>query len=208
LTASIVKKTEAFDSEILGITAALDLEVAAAAFAAPDGTSSRTGTSGERGVASRAVLVDAVDAGLNEPPFAATIGSFEGTTEAFFLATVEVTVAPEESCLAFPGGFAVFELRTLAPALELAVRGAFVLPVAAAFEPSGVVSAFEALRKERPIAAEATTLGAIAIQMSELARLKSTRSGIDDTERNLDAYTIRKILRSGVQFEAGVRASL
>ena len=129
LTASIVKKTEAFDSEILGITAAFCLGRAAAAFATPDGLSSRTGTSGERGVASRALLAVAVDTGLTEPPLAATMGSFEGTTEAFFLATVEVTVAPEESCFAFPGGFAAFELRALAPALEPAVREAFELPV-------------------------------------------------------------------------------
>ena len=82
------------------------------------------------------------------------------------------------------------------------------VPLVSALEPTGEFSAFEALRKERPIAAGATTLGAIAIHKSELARLKSTRNRIVDTERNLDAYTIRKILRSGVQFEAGVRASL
>jgi hypothetical protein len=172
LTASIVKKTEAFDSEILGITAALILGGAAAAFAAPDCLSSRTGMIGESGAASRAFFMVAVDAGLTEPPLAATIGTFEGTTGAFFFATVEETFAAEESCFAFPGKFAVLELRTLAPALEPVVRGALVLPVVAAFEPSGVDSAFEALRKERPIAAGATTLGAIAIQKIELARLK------------------------------------
>ncbi len=168
LTVSIVKNSEAFASVILAIAAVFDLEGArapppAAILAAPGLPSSRTGRIGENG-AIGACLLRAVDACLTESPLETAIVIFGGTTEAVFLATVEEILSVEEARLTFPEEFAAFELRETKPALEPVEGRALVLPSLAAFEPSGVDSTLEALRKERPIAAGATTLGAITIQ--------------------------------------------
>ncbi len=49
--------------------------------------------------------------------------------------------------------------------LELVDLRSLELLLETALEPSGVLSAFEALRKSRPIVAEATTLGAVRERM-------------------------------------------
>ena len=93
----------------------------------------------------------------------ATLAFLERPLLADFLATVLCNFTAEEAFLAGPETFAAFALLEGVPAFELVERRALGLPLLTALEPSGVDSAFEALRKERPIAAEATTLGAIAI---------------------------------------------
>jgi hypothetical protein len=86
----MVKKDEKFDSEIVGAAAALDLEEIAALGA---DLASCTGLIGEKGG-----TLTAFEAGLTEPPFGkVSLGTFEVTVLAGFLATEVGTFAAEEA---------------------------------------------------------------------------------------------------------------
>ena len=86
-----MKKDEKFDSEIVGAAAALDLEEIAAALGAD--LASCTGLIGEKGG-----TLTAFEAGLTEPPFGkVSLGTFEVTVLAGFLATEVGTFAAEEA---------------------------------------------------------------------------------------------------------------
>ncbi len=101
---------------------------------------------------------------VEDRTFPLAIEFLAGPSLVGFLAIVLCTFADGEDPVAVPDLFAAFALPKRLPALEPVMDWTLGVPLVSALEPTGEFSAFEALRKERPIAAGATTLGAIAIE--------------------------------------------